>query len=220
MICYDVYENINDGNEEVTVPEGFIGYIWLQIIVTGPENPMAHAMDTSVKIYDPIPVHMLDDEEDQEVMQQAVRDQINGTGESEFAELLLEPETQTEALVVEVQGSTTEETASTTDEAALESDTATSTEENLPEEEAPMATTTEKVVTENASTTQEATETATTSEEVFDRSSFERDINTLIDEFRSEYENTEPVEGSTEGGESTTTQPIATTTKEIEEYVE
>ncbi len=37
------------------VPSGFLGYIWIKIVVTGPENPMLNSMMTSGKVFDPFP---------------------------------------------------------------------------------------------------------------------------------------------------------------------
>lgn len=46
----------NDGLFNWTVPSGFIGYIWIHLVATGPENPMLNSGTISGKIYDPIPL--------------------------------------------------------------------------------------------------------------------------------------------------------------------
>jgi predicted ribosomally synthesized peptide with SipW-like signal peptide len=46
----------NDGLFNWTVPSGFIGYIWIHLIATGPENPMLNSGRLSGQIYDPFPL--------------------------------------------------------------------------------------------------------------------------------------------------------------------
>ena len=46
----------NDGLFDWTVPSGFIGYIWIHLVATGPENPMLNTGRVSGKIYDPFPI--------------------------------------------------------------------------------------------------------------------------------------------------------------------
>lgn len=46
----------NDGLFNWTVPSGFIGYIWIHLVATGPENPMLNSGRVSGRIYDPIPL--------------------------------------------------------------------------------------------------------------------------------------------------------------------
>lgn len=48
----------NTGTYHWTVPSGFLGYIWIKIVVRGPENPMLNSQMTSGKIYDPFPEEM------------------------------------------------------------------------------------------------------------------------------------------------------------------
>ncbi|MCK5591607.1 MAG: hypothetical protein KAI72_06605, partial [Candidatus Pacebacteria bacterium] len=55
----------NDGAHEWTVPEGFIGTIWIQIIARGPENPMLFGGTISGDIWDPIPQDLADSYEDE-----------------------------------------------------------------------------------------------------------------------------------------------------------
>ncbi len=43
----------NDGLFNWTVPSGFLGYIWIHLVATGPENPMLNTGTVSGKIYDP-----------------------------------------------------------------------------------------------------------------------------------------------------------------------
>ncbi len=60
-----VLETENDGNHLWTVPEGFIGTIWIQIIARGPENPMLFGGTISGDIWDPIPQDLADSYEDE-----------------------------------------------------------------------------------------------------------------------------------------------------------
>lgn len=46
----------NDGLFDWIVPSGFIGYIWIHLVATGPENPMLNSGTVSGRIYDPIPL--------------------------------------------------------------------------------------------------------------------------------------------------------------------
>lgn len=46
----------NDGEFTWTVPSGFLGYIWIYVVATGPENPMWNAGTISGDIYDPAPL--------------------------------------------------------------------------------------------------------------------------------------------------------------------
>ncbi|MCK5027522.1 MAG: hypothetical protein KAS07_03825, partial [Candidatus Pacebacteria bacterium] len=60
-----VSETENDGNHLWTVPEGFIGTIWIQVIARGPENPMLFSGTISGDIWDPIPQDLADSYEDE-----------------------------------------------------------------------------------------------------------------------------------------------------------
>ncbi len=46
----------NDGAYKWKVPSGFIGYIWITLVATGPENPLNNTRTVSGKIYDPEPI--------------------------------------------------------------------------------------------------------------------------------------------------------------------
>jgi hypothetical protein len=46
----------NDGEYKWTVPNGFLGYIWIYLVATGPENPMLNTGTISGDIWDPQPV--------------------------------------------------------------------------------------------------------------------------------------------------------------------
>src|SRR3989344_1839592 len=46
----------NDGLFNWTVPSGFLGYLWVHLVATGPENPMLNFGTVSGKIYDPFPI--------------------------------------------------------------------------------------------------------------------------------------------------------------------
>lgn len=46
----------NDGAYSWTVPSGFIGYIWIKLVATGPENPLNNSRTISGLIYDPVPL--------------------------------------------------------------------------------------------------------------------------------------------------------------------
>lgn len=46
----------NDGAYSWTVPSGFIGYIWIKLVATGPENPLNNSRTVSGMIYDPVPL--------------------------------------------------------------------------------------------------------------------------------------------------------------------
>ena len=48
----------NDGLYTWQVPSGFLGYIWIKIVVTGPENPMLNDMMVSGKVFDPFPMEL------------------------------------------------------------------------------------------------------------------------------------------------------------------
>ena len=52
----------NDGLFNWTVPPGFIGYIWIQLIAAGPENPMLNTGTVSGKIYDPFAIFVMGEE--------------------------------------------------------------------------------------------------------------------------------------------------------------
>lgn len=139
----------NDGEEEVTNPEGFCGKIWIRIIATGPENPMVHAWDTSGKIDDPIPPELLDDADKQELIIEAVSEQLLLEGESEFAFVLSDEQV---AEIEEAQEAT-QELGDTSEEVGEE--TSTTTEEVAAEVVTEEATTTEEVVAEETDTTTE-----------------------------------------------------------------
>lgn len=49
-----VEDTDNDGEYEWTVPSGFIGFIWIYLVATGPENPMLNTAQLSGEIWDPI----------------------------------------------------------------------------------------------------------------------------------------------------------------------
>ncbi|OGD66702.1 hypothetical protein A2442_00245 [Candidatus Campbellbacteria bacterium RIFOXYC2_FULL_35_25] len=49
----------NDGSYFWTLPSGFAGYIWLEVVATGPENPMLNAKTVSGDIWDPMPLLVL-----------------------------------------------------------------------------------------------------------------------------------------------------------------
>ena len=55
----DAYEHVYSGGHDDlfnwTVPSEFLGYVWMKLVVTGPENPMAHNFTFTNKIYDPYP---------------------------------------------------------------------------------------------------------------------------------------------------------------------
>ncbi|MDP1707160.1 MAG: lamin tail domain-containing protein [bacterium] len=46
----------NDGLFNWAVPSGFLGYIWIHLVATGPENPMLNSGTVSGRIYDPFPI--------------------------------------------------------------------------------------------------------------------------------------------------------------------
>jgi len=48
----------NDGSYTWKVPSGFLGYIWIHLVATGPENPMLNTGTVSGKIYDPMPLFL------------------------------------------------------------------------------------------------------------------------------------------------------------------
>src|SRR3989344_1555312 len=48
----------NDGLFNWTVPSGFLGYLWVHLVATGPENPMLNFGTVSGKIYDPFPIFL------------------------------------------------------------------------------------------------------------------------------------------------------------------
>ncbi len=60
----------NDGAHEWTVPTGFIGTIWIQVVARGPENPMLFSGTISGDIWDPIPEEMADNYKDEYFAQQ------------------------------------------------------------------------------------------------------------------------------------------------------
>lgn len=192
----------NDGNEEVTVPEGFLGTIWIKIIATGPENPMAHGFDFSGPIDDPIPPHMLDDDDEKsiEMMQQAVIDQINREGTSDFSHILIEPH------VPEEQGTTTATTTETISNNEEENDTATTTEETVEQPEIEP--------TEDESSTASSTDEISEETEEEIPPTFEEEIHELIEEFIEEYTPEEPAEE--ESSENSTTTPVIIEEEEVE----
>src|SRR3989344_3680547 len=48
----------NDGSFTWTVPSGFLGYIWIHLVATGPENPLLNTGRVSGKIWDPYPIYI------------------------------------------------------------------------------------------------------------------------------------------------------------------
>ena len=48
----------NDGSYTWTLPGGFIGYIWIELVATGPENPMLNTKTISGDIWDPLPIYI------------------------------------------------------------------------------------------------------------------------------------------------------------------
>ncbi|MDZ4240513.1 MAG: DUF5011 domain-containing protein, partial [Patescibacteria group bacterium] len=56
----------NDGLFNWTVPSGFLGYIWIHLVATGPENPMLNTGTVSGKIYDPIALFLTEEGTDME----------------------------------------------------------------------------------------------------------------------------------------------------------
>ena len=51
-----VASTTNDGSYIWTVPPNFIGYIWIKLVATGPENPFLNTATVSGSIWDPIPL--------------------------------------------------------------------------------------------------------------------------------------------------------------------
>lgn len=46
----------NDGKYRWKVPSGFLGYIWIKLVATGPENPLNNSRTISDAIWDPSPL--------------------------------------------------------------------------------------------------------------------------------------------------------------------
>lgn len=46
----------NDGAYTWTLPSGFLGYIWVKLVATGPENPLNNSSTVSGMIWDPAPI--------------------------------------------------------------------------------------------------------------------------------------------------------------------
>jgi len=78
----------NDGEEEVTIPDGFIGNIWIRLVGTCPVNPMAHDFDTSGQTYCSFPNFYRDDKSKEQKILDAVYSQMEGQGESEYSALI------------------------------------------------------------------------------------------------------------------------------------
>jgi len=57
----------NNGSYVWTVPSGFTGYVWVYLVVTGPENPMLNSGAVSGPIYDPIPIFIGEGEDNHSV---------------------------------------------------------------------------------------------------------------------------------------------------------
>ena len=75
----------NDGEELWTVPSGFLGYIWIELIATGPENPMLNSKTVSGDIWDPIPIYLW--ENDPQIVLEALQNPDDeGEGEVIHAE--------------------------------------------------------------------------------------------------------------------------------------
>ena len=93
----------NDGIFKWTVPSGFLGYIWIQLVATGPENPMLNSGTVSGKIYDPLAIFVTEE----------------GITEEEFLAEIVAPETiSATEIVVESQpeaGQSSSETPETTE---------------------------------------------------------------------------------------------------------
>lgn len=133
----------NDGSEWWRVPSGFTGYIWIELVATGPENPLLNSTTVSGDIWDPNPILLSDDNSG------------GGGGDGAAA-------TTTPAADI---ATTTPKTATTTvPELEIETGTATSTEATttLPIIElsttasTTQATTTLEIIPDDATTTLES----------------------------------------------------------------
>ncbi|MEX0931762.1 MAG: lamin tail domain-containing protein [Candidatus Paceibacterota bacterium] len=51
----------NDGSYTWMLPSGFTGYIWIYLVATAPENPGLNSGTISAKIYDPIPLFIVEE---------------------------------------------------------------------------------------------------------------------------------------------------------------
>ncbi len=100
----------NDGSQWWEVPKGFIGYIWIELIATGPENPMLNSKTVSGDIWDPIPIFLW--EEDPQAIIDALTDLDGDEGVViEEGEVMF---TTTE--FIETEESNEDETTETTEE--------------------------------------------------------------------------------------------------------
>lgn len=176
----------NDGNELWTIPSGFIGWVWIKLVATGPENPLNNTMVASGKIWDP-PVVLnelwgveqetqpIDDEyyEEEEVVEE-VADESETPLLDESATSTDTTASTTESETVPTGGSTdnseggtgvpptsdesTPQTSTTTDEVV---DTATSSEESLPDTENASSTPVDTTASSTETTPVDSTASST-----------------------------------------------------------
>ena len=131
----------NDGSFDWTVPSGFLGYIWIQLVAIGPENPMLNSGTISGRIYDPYPIYL----GPENIVAPELPVKIVEVGEGIA--------TSTDPIIDE------EDTATSTDP-IIEEEVATSTEdviiEETEEEIVPEATPDEEIVVEETQTEEPA----------------------------------------------------------------
>lgn len=98
-------EAIEDNICKWTVPAGFIGYIWIELTATGPENPMLNSTTISGDIWDPIPVYIADPREGEVSLEEVLAEEIvepiveiEPVVEEDALPEVLEPEPEQEVL--------------------------------------------------------------------------------------------------------------------------
>ena len=111
----------NDGLEEILIPEGFIGKVWLRLVAVCSVNPMAQDFDTSGRTQCSFPSYYLDDENKKKIVEDAILEQMEWQGTSEYSTLLPAPDSETVSEVdIVVVGETPTEIASTTASTTVE----------------------------------------------------------------------------------------------------
>src|SRR3989344_4328227 len=145
----------NDGHYSFTVPTGFVGFIWIKIVVTGPENPMLNDMMVSHKIWDPAPPTLTAEE--------VVAEIAEAEEELTQAETVGE-DTLDETVLTEIVGDAIEQSFIV--EITEEAETSAATEENIENQITETAPVVEEEAVIETQSGEETTETTTPEETV------------------------------------------------------
>lgn len=131
----------NDGSYLWTVPKGFVGYIWIELVATGPENPMLNSKTISGDIWDPIPVFLW--EEDPQAIIDALINPEESGGETIVENETILTTTEIESSDINTETDENETTESNEESEDLEENEVREGEENeATEGEQPVVATT------------------------------------------------------------------------------